>query len=91
MEKNTFQELSKLCSANSILVINSTGIYRLFTPFKATCIIEVGIHVIGQEVTVIAVKMSPEYKLIYIIQNKAYFHHYFVIISKPRDIQSGFN
>lgn len=91
MENNNLKELSKICSPNSILVINNTGIYRLFTPFKATCIVKVGIYVVGQEVTVNAVKMSFEYKLIYVIQNKAYFHHYFVIISKPRAIQSGFN
>lgn len=91
MDKNNLKELSKICSPNSILVLNNKGIYRLFVPFKATCIIEVGIHTIGQEVTIIAVKMSQDFKLIYIIQGKGYFHHYFVINSKPRAIQSGFN
>lgn len=91
MDKNNLKELNKICSSNSILVINYNGIYRLFTPFKATCIIGVGIYVIGQEVTVVAVKMSQDFKLVYIIQNKAYFHHYFVIISKPRVTQTSFN
>lgn len=91
MDKNNLKELSKICSPNSILVLNNKGIFRLFVPFKATCIIGVGIYAIGQEVTVIAVKMSSEYKLIYVIQNKAYFHHYFVIVSKPRASQTGFN
>jgi hypothetical protein len=66
-------------------------IYRLFCPFKATCILEVESYVVGQEITVIAVKMSPEFKLVYIIQNKAFYHHYFMIISKPTIIQTTFN
>ena len=91
MDKNNLKELSKICSPNSILVLNDKGIYRLFTPFKATCIIEVGIYVIGQEVTIIAVKMSQDFKLIYIIRDKGYFHHYFVINSRLRDTPIGTN
>lgn len=91
MDKNKFQELSKICSNNSILVINHIGIFRLFTPFEVICITKVESLVIGQYVTVISVKMSPDYKLVYIIQNKAFYHHYFTIASKPVATQTGFN
>lgn len=89
MDKNKLQELSKICSPNSILVINSKGIYRLFTPFKATCIIEIGIYSVGQEVTVVAVKMDDNYKIVYCIKNRFFYHRYFVINSQPRVTQSG--
>lgn len=91
MNKNNIIELSKICSDNSILVISKTGIYRLFCPFKATCILGVESYSAEQEITVIAVKMSPDYKLVYIIQNKAFYHHYFMIISKPTSTQTTFN
>ena len=67
---------------NSILVINNNGIYRLFCPFKAICIKEAECYKVGEEITVIAVKTSLNYKLVYVIQdNKAYYHHYFIITS----------
>ena len=91
MDKNNLKELSKVCSNNSILVINNFGIYRVFCPFKAVCIQEVQSYTIGQEITVIAVKMSNDYKLVYIIQNKGYYHHYFMIISKPSATLTTFN
>lgn len=91
MDKNNIIELSKICSNNSILVVNKLGIYRLFCPFKAVCIREVQTYTIGAEVTVIAVKMSPDYRLVYIIQNNAFYHHYFMIISKATAIQTTFN
>lgn len=52
---------------------------------------EVENYTIGQEVTVIAVKMSNDYKLVYVIQNKGFYHHYFMIISKATAIQTTFN
>ena len=91
MDKNNIVELSKICSNNSVLVVNKLGVYRLFCPFKAVCIQEVQSYTIGQQVTVIAVKMSNDYKLVYVIQNKGFYHHYFMIISKPTAIQTSFN
>ena len=91
MNKNNLQELSKVCSNNSILVINTAGIYRLFCPFKAVCIQEVNSYKVGQEITVMEVKMSNVYKLVYIIQSKGYYHHYFMIVSKATAIQTTFN
>lgn len=64
---------------NSILVVSKTGIYRLFCPFKAICIKEVASYTIGQQVTVISIKIDNSYRLIYIIQNKGFYHSYFMI------------
>ncbi len=91
MNKNYLKEFSSICDSNSILVINRHGIYRLYTPFKVTCIISVESHHVGDEVTVVGIKMSNNYKLVYLIGNKSFFHHYFIIISKPTTIQSNYN
>ena len=91
MNKNNIIEHGRICSDNSILVVSKTGIYRLFCPFKATCILGVESYSVGQEIIVIAVKMSPDYKLVYIIKDKAFYHHYFMIISKPTTTQTTFN
>lgn len=82
MQESTLTEISRVCSNSSILVNSKAGIYRLYCPFKAVCIQEVATYAVGQEITVIAVKMDNNYKLVYIIQSKAYYHHYFVILSK---------
>jgi hypothetical protein len=91
MEKNKLIELSRICSNNSILVANKTGIYRLFCPFKVSCIRAVGLYSIGQEITVIQVKMDKQFKLVYIIQDKGYYHHYFMILSIPTCSHTSFN
>lgn len=84
MDKNDIIELNRIGSNQSILVVNKNGcIYRFFCPFKAVVIQKVESYVIGQEITVIAIKMSNNYKLVYIIQDKGYYHHYFMIITKP--------
>lgn len=91
MNKDNFQELAKICSNNSILVINKIGIYRLFCPFKVVCLNRIELYSVGQEVVVIAVKMDVNYKLIYLIENKAYYHHHFLIVSKPQAAVTSFN
>jgi hypothetical protein len=83
--------IGKLCSNNSLLIINNKGIYRLFCPFKATCIQSVEMFVIGQEVVVFQVKMDSNYKIVYIIQNKGYYHHYFLITNMSPTTQTTFS
>ena len=91
MNKNNLKELSRICSNNSILVINTIGIYRLFTPFKVVCIVCIEMFEVGDVLEVNAVKMSSDYKLVYIIKDKGYYHHYFIITAKPKAIHTGFN
>ena len=90
MNKNQTTQIGRL-GTNSILVICKEGIFRLYCPFKATCIVAVESYTIGQVVTVISVKMSPDYKLVYIIQGKGFYHSSFMITSKPDHIQTTFN
>ena len=91
MNKDQIKEIGMFCSEDSILVICKQGIYRLFCPFKATCVIAVESYSIGEVVTVIAIKMSQDYKLVYMIQDRGYYHSSFMITSEPKAIQTGFN
>jgi hypothetical protein len=91
MDKDRIKQLYKICDSNSVLVVSKKGIYRLFCPFKAECIEAVDIFQIGQVVTVVAVKMTNNFRMVYIIQNKGYLHHYFMITSRPTRVQTSFN
>jgi hypothetical protein len=71
-------------STNSLLIINKTGLKRLQCPFNAICILMIDIYLVGDQVSVIAVKTASNQRLVYIIQGKAYFHHYFVIADVGR-------
>ena len=84
MDKNNLQEINKVCSDNSLLVVNQHGIFRLYCPFKAVCIAQISTYAIGQQVVVISVKMDNNSKLVYIIQNKGFYHHYFMIVSESK-------
>lgn len=90
MNKNQITQIGRL-GTNSILVVCKEGIFRLYCPFKATCITAIESYSIGQVVTVISVKMSPNQRLVYVIQGKGYYHSSFLITSKPDHIQSTFN
>jgi len=83
MYRNQTKKLSTHYNSGSILVISNEGIYRLFCPFKAICISKVASFIPGQTVIITAVKINSEYRLIYIIQGRAFYHSHFVIISLP--------
>jgi hypothetical protein len=82
MTPNKKDLVNELCNPNSILVISKTGIYRLSCPFKARCIEQVDFLQPEQIVSVIAVIMSKNLCLLYVVKNKAYYHHYFMIIGR---------
>ena len=69
--------------SSSILMIGNEGVYRLFCPFKAICISPVASYSLKQIVVITAVKTNPEFKLIYIIQGRAFYHSSFMVISLP--------
>lgn len=83
MKKRHLNELKIYCGSNSVLVVNKTGIFRLFCPFTAVCILNIEHYSMGQEITVSAVKMSFDFKLVYVIQGKGYYHSYFSIELQP--------
>jgi hypothetical protein len=64
------------CSYNSILVLNPKGKLRqVFTPFKVKTVYDnnVQIYIVDEVMT------SEDDKLIYIICDKAYYHHHFIL------------
>lgn len=90
MDKDQIVELGRLCSSNSILVVSKRGLFRLFCPFKAVVVQQVEEYSIGNSVTVLSVKMSQDLKLVYIIQNKGFYHHYFMIVNAQSRTETAF-
>ena len=73
-------EISRYCSPDSLLVVDRNGeLIRIHCPFRVKVIRSVGDFREGQVVSVMAVKMSPDMKMVYVIDGKAYYHHYFSI------------
>ena len=66
------------CSYNSILVLNPNGKLRqVFTPFKVKTVYDNNV----QTYIVDEVMSTEDDKLIYIICDKAYYHHHFILDS----------
>jgi hypothetical protein len=74
------EEIFKLCSTESILIINKWGmIERRLCPFFVIVVKEVPPLVGGAVVMVTAVRMSMELIDVYIVKNNAYHHYNFVL------------
>jgi hypothetical protein len=91
MERFHLKELSKFCDSNSILVIGKQGIYRLQCPFQVECVRDVADYLAGMVFLVDFIKMNKEFRLIYIIEGKAYFHYQFAIMDKPTYTNTTFS
>jgi hypothetical protein len=66
------------CDYNSVLVVNSAGkLKQVFTPFRVHVIDDSGR--LGQKFIVDEVRTTKEDQLIYIINEKAYYHHNFIL------------
>lgn len=74
-------ELFKIVGTNSILVVMPKGrVKRLYCPFTVICRLNVPTLKQGQEYAVEAVKMTFQKQDVFIIDGRAYFVWYFVII-----------
>ena len=74
-------DLFSIVSTDSILIINRTGeLKRLRCPFTVVCKIETANLEIGNPYSVSAVKMTLHLEHVYIIEGRAYFIWYFVIV-----------
>ena len=74
-------DLFAIVSTDSILIINSTGeLKRLRCPFIVVCKIETANLEIGNPYAVSSVKMTLHLEHVYIIEGRAYFIWYFVIV-----------
>ena len=74
------KELLKWVSSDSLLVIDRSGnLRRIYCPFKVICLVNFPEILIGEKVSVDAIKLTVEIKEVYIIKGTAYFMAYFLI------------
>ncbi|SHG46054.1 hypothetical protein SAMN05443144_1296 [Fodinibius roseus] len=80
MGSKLIDDINKYTSSDSLLVhTQSRGLIRLHCPFKVHVIQSVDSYMVGEELEVVKVKVSPELKLVYIINGKGYYHYHFSI------------
>jgi hypothetical protein len=65
----------------SFLVIGNSGLHRIFCPFKVICVIEIDVIKVGDVLIVQKVTSYTGYKIVYIINSKAFSYHYFNVIT----------
>ena len=81
--KQYLHEFSKYVDPRSILVIDPKGrLRRIYCPFPVIVLVKVYQFEKGDILTVETVKVTVELKDIFIIDGKAYFIKYFVIIAE---------
>ena len=84
--KRIIEEINRYCQPNSLLIIDSYGILRrLYCPFKVKVIHHVHYLTINEIVDVLAVKISSDLVMLYVVQQLAYPYYYFVIIDQVED------
>lgn len=74
------EEINRHCDPASVLVIGPAGLYRLYCPFRVRVLRDIDHMKEGQLVTVMAVKVTPQLEMVYVIQGKAYYFWYFAIV-----------
>jgi len=81
MGSKLLDDINKYTSSDSLLVhTKSKGLMRLYCPFTVTVIQSVDSFMVGDTVEVVKVKVSPDLRLVYILDNnKGYYHYYFSI------------
>ncbi|WP_417876418.1 hypothetical protein [Winogradskyella sediminis] len=82
MKDEEFAELFKYCSPYSILVVTWYGkLKTLNCPITVKLIQSIGLLNKGDFAKVEKVMLSSSGKTVFIIDKKAYFHHYFDILT----------
>jgi len=81
MGSKLLDDINKYTSSNSLLIsTKSKGLIRLYCPFTVKVIQSVDSFMVGDTVEVVKVKISPDLRLVYILDNnKGYYHYYFSI------------
>ena len=84
--KRIIEEINRYCQPNSLLIIDRKGILRrLYCPFKVKVISHIHYLRMNDVVDVLAVKISSDLVLLYVIQQLAYPYFYFIIIDQVED------
>lgn len=79
-DEKYFRELGRYTKTNSVLVIGTNGLYRLYCPFSVKVIVEIDVYLVGETLTVERVKTAKNLLLVYEISHRNYYYYYFVII-----------
>jgi hypothetical protein len=75
------KELLKWVSPDSLLVIDKLGaLRRIYTPFKAICLVTFPDIRQGEKVSVDAIKLTVEIKEVFMVKGTAYYIIFFNII-----------
>jgi len=81
--KRIIEEINKYCQSNSILIIDAKGrLRRLYCPFKVRVIKHIHYLRINDTVDVLAVKISPDLVLLYVVNQLAYPYYCFIILGQ---------
>lgn len=82
MKDEEFAELFKYCSPYSILVVTWYGKLKILNcPITVKVLIDIGLLNKGSYAKVDKVMLSSSGKTVFVIDRKAYFHHYFDILT----------
>ncbi len=78
-----FIELLKYASPKSIWVVNyENKLMELECPFNVKCINDIGFLKTGEIYQVSYIKLSTDFKIVYLIEGKLYFYYHFTILIK---------
>lgn len=81
MDEKQLADLLKYSNSKQLYIVTWNNILKLlFCPFKVKLLLNVGNLKKGQVVWVDEVKITQELKTVYIINEQAYYYHYFDII-----------
>jgi hypothetical protein len=82
MKDEEFADLFKYCSPTSILVVTWYGKLKVLNcPIIVKVLINIGLLKKGSYAKVDKVMLSSSGKTVFVIDKKAYFHHYFDILT----------
>ena len=82
LSKKTISEINRYTSPNNLLVANKAGLYRLRVPIQVKCIHSVGSLRNEMLLEVMAVRLTVNNGLVYLIKGKYYPYKCFVIVSQ---------
>jgi len=73
--------INEHCSPDTLLILDKTGkLIRLYCPFKVITIYSFSIYTANKVVEVLAVKITPDLLMVYVIGQVAYPYYLFRII-----------
>lgn len=81
MNKRILAELLKYCSPKVLYVVTWNNLLKkLFCPFKVKVLNDIGNLKKGQMVEVDEIKVTEEFKTVFMINGKGYYYHHFDIL-----------